>query len=138
MHRLERHRSGSLKLLYLSLAAVGLAGCQQMAGSPFPQRQTAVAATALEACPDWREVRISHPLDLLHGNPMPSRDQRFGCATATNLRRQVADPGDLESPGEGGRALAPASSRYASGALQRYYDDKVKPLPERKSAVGGS
>jgi len=75
-------------------------------------------------CPDWSRANL---IDLSEMN-----SSNFGCATADNLARMVADPRDLSV----GRPTAPASGPHAAGAVARYNTDKVKPLIKR--ATGGS
>lgn len=82
---------------------------------------------AAVGCPDWRRANL---IDMSEKN-----SSNFGCATADNLARMIADPRELAT----GRALAPASGAHASAAAQRYRNDKVKPLIERDGggASGG-
>ncbi len=69
------------------------------------------------SCPDWSNANI---LDGANTN-----SSNFGCATASNLARMVADPRDLVV----GRSLAPASGTTAAAAVGRYNTDQVKQLP---------
>lgn len=84
---------------------------------------------AVAGCPDWRRANL---MDISEQN-----SSNFGCATADNLARMVADPRELSS----GRALAPASGSHAAAAAERYRTDQVKPLIKRdgggKSGGGG-
>lgn len=68
------------------------------------------------ACPDW-----SRPDTLDNQNLNGSN---FGCATASALALQVADPKDLTR----GREIGPANGKHAVGAVNRYETDNVKPL----------
>jgi pilus assembly protein CpaD len=76
------------------------------------KRYTATAP----ACPDW-----SRPDTLDNQNLNGSN---FGCATASALALQVADPRDLTR----GRELGPADGKHTVGAVNRYETDNVKPL----------
>ncbi len=73
--------------------------------------------SAPPSCPDWTHANI---LDGTNSN-----SSNFGCATASNLARMVADPRDLVV----GRSLAPASGAAAAAAVGRYNADEVKELP---------
>lgn len=68
------------------------------------------------SCPDWSRPSAAHPANLPTSN--------FGCATAVNLVRMVADQRDLVR----GQALGPADSHQATAAVERYRADDVKPL----------
>jgi hypothetical protein len=111
------------------LACASLSACghdpRWPAAPAFLHQATSASATA--ACTDWRAAQIDHPLDPLLGNRL-----LLGCSTAANLLQMVDDPADLS----GSRTLAPAEGQASSAALQRYYTDKAKPLPTRKSALG--
>ena len=74
-------------------------------------------------CPDFRRT---NRMDLSELNT-----SNFGCATAGNLARSIADPRDLAA----GRTLGPANGANSVGAVNRYRTDAVKPLIER---AGGS
>ena len=127
----------------LAACAIGFAalaacapGDYHFGRSAFPERGTPVAGVDGEPrCFDWRKARVAYPTDWLFGNPHPAREQAFGCSVDANLYPQLADPGDL-LPGY--RTLAPATGRAQSGAMERYYAGKVRPLPDRKSAVGST
>jgi pilus assembly protein CpaD len=73
------------------------------------------------ACPDW-----SHPDTLDNQNLNGSN---FGCATASSLALQVADPRDLTR----GREMGPAPGKHAVGAVTRYETDSVKALREQST-----
>ena len=79
-------------------------------------------------CPDRTRLSGSDP-----GN-VP--DSNFGCATAINLSRMVADPTDLQQ----GRSLSPGDAQVLSAAVRRYWEDKVKnPVaPSDKSATSSA
>lgn len=68
------------------------------------------------SCPDWSRPTASHPANLTTSN--------FGCATAVNLVRMLADPRDFVR----GHPLDPADGSHAAGAIARYRADEVKPL----------
>lgn len=75
-------------------------------------------------CPDWRRSNMMDISELNTSN--------FGCATADNLARMIADPRELRS----GRALDPAHGDQAARGVQRYRNDQVKPLIERDASGG--
>lgn len=81
-------------------------------------------ATAV-GCPDFRRTNL---IDLSEVN-----STNFGCATADNLARSIADPRDLAA----GRTLTPAHGASSTGAITRYRTDAVKPLVERASGGSG-
>jgi len=83
---------------------------------------TRTQATAV-GCPDFRRTNLMDLSELNTSN--------FGCATADNLARSLADPRDLAA----GRTLGPANGANSVGAVNRYRTDAVKPLIER---AGGS
>ena len=68
------------------------------------------------SCPDWSRPSAAHPANVPTSN--------FGCATAVNLVRMLADPRDLVR----GQQLGPADGSHAAGAVERYRADEVKPL----------
>lgn len=117
--------------LLLSLAVATLAtACQPTA---FPERDLADDGTAAALCPDWRQARLEHPLDRMLGNPVPAGELRFGCPNEINLARMAARPDDLVDGGSTGPARAPAEI----GAVRRYYDNQVTPLPDRSMQTIG-
>lgn len=125
---------------FVLLMAAG--GCSQehraFGRGTFPARATAVGdPVGAGPCIDWRLVRVGHPIDPILGNPYPSREQAIGCSVDVNLQRELAFPADAQ-PAAGGRVLAPAPGPAAAGAVDRYYADKVKPLPERSTGAGAS
>lgn len=69
------------------------------------------------ACPDQSE-----PADPLGNQNLNSTN--FGCATATALALQVADPRDLAR----GRAVGAANGAHSAGAVNRYETDQVKSI----------
>jgi pilus assembly protein CpaD len=73
------------------------------------------------ACPDW-----SRPDTLDNQNLNGSN---FGCATASSLALQIADPRDLAR----GRELGPAPGKHAVGAVTKYETDNVKALREQST-----
>ena len=70
-------------------------------------------------CPDQ-----SVPEDPLGNQNLNSSN--FGCATATALALQIADPRDLER----GRDIGGGNGAHAAGAVDRYQTDHVKALTE--------
>ncbi len=82
-------------------------------------------AMVLPNCPDWTPP----PADD-HGND-PSRN--FGCANITNLGLMIDNPRDIVA----GRTLGPADGEPGLNAIDRYRNDKVKPLPTNGGASGG-
>jgi|AGTN01.1.fsa_nt_gi Pilus biogenesis CpaD protein (pilus_cpaD). len=62
----------------------------------------------------------------------PRPDMAFGCATYTNLSRQISDPADLGSP----RALGPADGTTTAAAVERYHQNAVTPLQKSTSTQG--
>lgn len=70
----------------------------------------------LPGCPDWSGEPGNNFNNTAHGN--------WGCATASNLGRMVADPGHLVA----GTALAPIDAEYGVLAIQRYRRGETRPL----------
>jgi pilus assembly protein CpaD len=68
------------------------------------------------ACPDWSRTDTLDNQNLNGSN--------FGCATASSLALQVADPRDLVR----GRKLGPANGPHEVGGVNRYETDNVKAL----------
>jgi pilus biogenesis lipoprotein CpaD len=68
------------------------------------------------SCPDWSRPSASHSANVTTSN--------FGCATAVNLIRMLADPRELVR----GQSLGPADGPHAARAVERYRADEVKPL----------
>ncbi len=131
-HRAIRVAMRTTALAMLACASLSACGHDPRwpAAPAFLHQATSASATA--ACTDWRAAQIDHPLDPLLGNRAPTSRLLLGCSTAANLLQMVDDPADLS----GSRTLAPAEGQASSAALQRYYTDKAKPLPTRKSALG--
>lgn len=73
-------------------------------------------------CPDWTKPATSD-----YGNTQMSN---LGCATTANFGRMVADPSDLVQ----GRTPGPADAEGSVLSIQRYRQDKIRPLD--KSATG--
>jgi pilus assembly protein CpaD len=73
------------------------------------------------ACPDWTRPDTLDNQNLNGSN--------FGCATASSLALQIADPRDLT----GGRGLGPAPGKREVGAVTRYETDNVKALREQST-----
>lgn len=72
-------------------------------------------------CPAWG--------DLLENYVSNAPTIPLGCANTRNLQLMVQDPRDLVV----GRALEPSLAAREAEGVQRYVDDKLKPLP-RESA----
>lgn len=86
-------------------------------GKPLPHGMRVLVGhylVKIPDCPDRTRLPESDP-----GN-MPGSN--FGCATAVNLSRMVADPTDLRQ----GRNLAPGDAQVLSAAVRRYWEDRVK------------
>ena len=64
-------------------------------------------------CPDWSKPSGGDPHNTVNSN--------WGCATAINLDRMVANPGDLVH----GREMGPADGEYASFHTNRYRGGKA-------------
>jgi pilus assembly protein CpaD len=92
-----------------------VAGAWHIAGVPANQAiiDTGRYVVSLPACPNW-----SRRPQLDFSNAHASN---FGCATAVNLGRMVASPGDLAE----GRPSGPVDAIPAAAAVQRYQGDKV-------------
>jgi type IV pilus biogenesis protein CpaD/CtpE len=123
-------RTASARLAAATLLAL-LAGCQP---PPFPTRALPVGEEG-PRCPDWRDKRLSHPMDPLLGNGRPAEAEALGCVNDSNLARMVADPADLSG---GGKVTGPAHAPGAVGAVQRYDKNEVTPLPTPLTTFGGS
>lgn len=118
----------------LALAALG--------GCTFPHKAPPLAASVdsiglvTNARGQWEAVppdcnALREPSRLSNVNT-PRDDLAFGCATYTNLARQVARPADLATP-----APYPGTdARTARDAVQRYLDNQVTPLLENTSTRG--
>lgn len=65
----------------------------------------------------------------LHSWNTPRHDIAFGCATYSNLARQVAQPRDLALP----QAHGGTDARIAGDAVQRYLNHEVTPLLDNDS-----
>jgi pilus assembly protein CpaD len=68
-------------------------------------------------CPAWDDLLENY---VSNGPTMP-----LGCANARNLNLMVEDPRDLLV----GRATGPTDASREVKAIERYMEDKVKPLP---------
>jgi hypothetical protein len=119
------------RLLLAVLA--GLTACQPTPFSPLGEAGSSLSASAGGSggndgpgCPDWRDAQLEHPLDALLGNPAPAGRMSLGCSQDANLRHMIADPNDLL----GGGSTGAATSMGAAGAVQRYHDNEVIPLPD--------
>ncbi|HVJ52020.1 MAG TPA: CpaD family pilus assembly lipoprotein [Aliidongia sp.] len=89
------------------------------AGLPRPGHVTVELARYVvtpPACPQWSRIARADFTTTSASN--------FGCADATNLALQVADPGDLLA----GRGHGAFDGGPASAAIQRYRADKITPL----------
>jgi pilus biogenesis lipoprotein CpaD len=71
------------------------------------------------SCPDQSE-----PADPLGNQNLNSTN--FGCATATALAMQVADPRDLAR----GRDIGAANGAHSAAAVDRYQTDQVKSIDD--------
>ena len=99
-----------------------------------------------ESLPHGVRVLIGHYLVKIPDCPdrtlLPGSDSgslpgsNFGCATAVNLSRMVADPMDLLK----GRSLALGDAQVLSAAVRRYWEDKVKDpvAPSNKSTTSSA
>lgn len=127
------------------LCAAALAGC---AAPEFPRQsaypfgmaaaqQAAVARGGGEPsmiemqCPGWERVRLSHPIDPVNGNPLPSDAMRIGCHTQAALDAMVARPSDLTAPP---LAMGPASAAAQNRAIERHRTIGLTPLPAPQRA----
>ena len=68
-------------------------------------------------CPAWDDLLENY---VNNGPTMP-----LGCANARNLNLMVEDPRDLLV----GRTTGPTDAGHEVKAIERYMEDKVKPLP---------
>ena len=112
----DRHqavREVEMALIYIGVQADRI-GLEPM-GEGVSDGDVAVTVRHITAhaagCPDWSRANL---IDLSELN-----SSNFGCATADNLARMVADPRDLSV----GRPTAPASGPHAAGAVARYNAD---------------
>jgi pilus assembly protein CpaD len=71
----------------------------------------------LPECPAWDDLLENY---VSNGPTMP-----LGCANARNLSLMVEDPHDLLV----GRTTGPTDGGHEVKAIERYMEDKVKPLP---------
>ncbi|HXZ69151.1 MAG TPA: CpaD family pilus assembly lipoprotein [Alphaproteobacteria bacterium] len=76
------------------------------------------------SCPDQ-----SVPEDPLANQNLTASN--FGCATATALALQIADPRDLAR----GRDVGAANGAHSAGAVNRYETDQVKSIDEQPQSV---
>ncbi|MFZ1989015.1 MAG: CpaD family pilus assembly lipoprotein [Alphaproteobacteria bacterium] len=76
------------------------------------------------SCPDQ-----SVPEDPLGNQNLNTSN--FGCATATALALQVADPRDLAR----GRDVGAANGAHSAGAVNRYETDQVKSIDEQTQSA---
>jgi pilus assembly protein CpaD len=72
-------------------------------------------------CPPWDDLLENY---LNNGPTIP-----LGCANARNLNLMVEDPRDLLV----GRTTGPADASHEVKAIERYMQDKVKPLPSNNT-----
>jgi pilus assembly protein CpaD len=79
-------------------------------------------------CPAWDDLLENY---VSNGPTVP-----LGCANARNLNLMVEDPRDLLV----GRTTGPTDGSHEVKAIERYMEDKVKPLPENNttSSFAGS
>jgi pilus biogenesis lipoprotein CpaD len=67
----------------------------------------------------------------LNRSSQENPNARGGCTNERNLTLMIEDPRDLVR----GRSLGPADSNNAVGGIQRYRDDKVKPLLKQEQVT---
>ena len=72
-------------------------------------------------CPAWDDLLENY---VSNGPTMP-----LGCANARNLNVMVEDPRDLLV----GRTTGPTDAGHEVKAIERYMEDKVKPLPSNNT-----
>jgi pilus assembly protein CpaD len=75
-------------------------------------------------CPAWDDLLENY---LSNGPTVP-----LGCANARNLNLMVEDPRDLLV----GRTTGPTDATHEVKAIDRYMEDKVKPLPVDNTTSG--
>lgn len=98
-------------------------------------RRQALSAVVASRCPDWRDARIRHPLDIVTGNPMPADVVAFGCHNQAALDAMVARRDDLTDPPEN---VAPALAAGVNRGVAAYRSPEgVAPLADRSSVVEG-
>ena len=113
-----------------------LSGCQTWTVSDWSnvnQPKTAVAVKTEDGryiavapgCPDWTSRPGRTWANTVHSN--------FGCASATNFARMLADPADLAR----GRDMGPADGTVQADAMRRYRTGETKALLGA-SATGGA
>ncbi len=126
----------------LSLIVAGALGaCAFPAREPIEVPEPGVIRLQADANGEWHAV-APDCTRLLVAPRLPTwRGDRptaaFGCATYTNLARQLARPEDLEAP----RPYAGQDPTTAAGAIERYHDNAVTPLNDtstRTTADSGS
>jgi pilus assembly protein CpaD len=79
------------------------------------------------SCPDWSKPATGDPSNRVTSN--------FGCATATNLGRMIADPGVLVN---GTDELGPGDGEALAVGVRRYQADKIrKPGTTSTLKIGG-
>ena len=98
-------------------------------------RRQALSAVVASRCPDWRDARLRHPLDIVTGNPMPADAVAFGCHNQAALDAMVARRSDLTDPPE---RAAPAQAAGVNRAAEAYRSPEGPArLPDRSSVVEG-
>jgi len=98
-------------------------------------RRQALSAVVASRCPDWRDARLRHPLDVVTGNAMPADAVALGCHNQAALDAMVARRGDLTDPPE---RAAPARAAGVNRAVEAYRSPEgVARLPERSTVVQG-
>ncbi|WP_085783985.1 CpaD family pilus assembly protein [Candidatus Nucleicultrix amoebiphila] len=73
----------------------------------------------LPQCPSWGEITT---------NSGRNGDEPFGCATAYNFGKMIADPRDLYK----GKTSDGVDSAYQALAIERYRTDKIKALKSER------
>lgn len=119
--------------LLLSLSGL-LTGCMSLEPAHLPSESLLYLQNGQIQSPDCRTLQDPSefrdgPLQLTH---RPS--VAFGCATYSNLAKMIANPQDLEQP----RRYPGQDATTAGAAVQRYHDDKVKPLLNTTTSQTGS
>lgn len=131
----------------LLIAVAALAGCS---GPQFPrqsaypfglaeaQRAASARGGASDAplmvamqCPNWEVARITHPMDIVHGNGAPSQSMAMGCHTQASLDAMIARRSDLTAPPE---QMSPASAEALNRGIERHRTIGPVPLPEVQRA----
>lgn len=123
----ERRRQAVASLL--AKRRIGMAAASdRLLGSEIIEVVVRRAVVTVPGCPDWTKTP---------GNSFDNTvSSNFGCATAANLARMVADPADLAR----GRDPGPADGDYGGVSIQNYRKGETKPLldPNASKSQSGS